>query len=187
MEKAYYKVYDKEFAQGLVSEWRLKREKVDAVEEEIKKEYGADGIFCSGDRIIAFGFKLKSPSAAIPGKRGFTSTRFREKSETFAVYRPNLRFKEGKEFDKKARHRNQLAEEIPQFSEFIVKKFGLPRFIVGRHEGSKTGTALFHSVAGVAKGILVVVIPFSADNPLPDVPQEFERIKKSEYVALTEE
>ncbi|MCP3017468.1 hypothetical protein [Cupriavidus basilensis] len=138
---------------------------------KVEKDYGADGLMLGRD---------SQPYALLflegrPAPEGTKETgRHTEKGECYVEYRPMKNRKAGK----------QLAADLLAVGGFNGSDFILRRFDAGAHIPS--GRSLAVSTAGIVDGVVVVQVPESAAEPFTP-PACFREIKKSEYVALTEE
>lgn len=110
--------------------------------------------------------------------------RHSEDGKKFWVYRPDGRTTIGKQALGTFR---ELATF--NFSEFACSEFGVAHSVIGAHAASRSGMAMYSSAAGYMQKTLVFYIPFGDDKPASDpvIPADLREIKKSEYIALTEE
>jgi hypothetical protein len=150
----------------------------------LAREYGADGCMernSLGDHSLhGFGFVVESGSA--PVEREGLKFKGRERHDAedleWHCYVPDRRRAAGKKIAKR------LAEfETFNFSGWVTGELGLRRTM-----GMETerGFSIVTSSAGIAKGKLILRIPVGKDDPV-DCPPGFRQIKKSEFIALTEE
>ena len=105
----------------------------------------------------------------------------------FWIYKPDRRTTIGKNL---LTQMAVLAEF--NFSDFACAKFGVAHSIIGSSARSNSGLAMYHSVAGYISDRLVFKIPFGGDQDgglkiNVDIPADFREIKKSEFIAITEE
>lgn len=107
-----------------------------------------------------------------------------EAGKKFWVYRPDGRSGIGKRA--LAAFRELAAFN---FSAFACKEFGVEHSVIGYHEHSRSGMAMYSSAAGYVQKTLVFCIPFCGDKPVRNVaiPKDLREIKHSEYIAMTEE
>ena len=73
-------------------------------------------------------------------------------------------------------------------SKFILDKLNLHRMVAGTSQSSRTGSALYYSVAGIVSGKILVSIPGSKESehgrePFPEVPAWLREVKESEWLA----
>ena len=106
----------------------------------------------------------------------------REGDAKYHVHRPSLTSKAGKTLSQKL----HLVGPEPNFSDAAAQEFGVDRMVAGSHPNSRTGMAVYFAVAGVIKDQLCIKVPVNDSEPL-DAPPEFRELKKSEWIALTEE
>jgi uncharacterized protein DUF5420 len=119
-------------------------------------------------------------------KPGFCEPEKRiEEGETFYIHKPNKASNIGKDLAA------TLANVKPfSFSEFACKAFGVSHHTVGSCAGSRTGQAMYLSVAGYYAPHLVFGIPFGGEGNQGkevEIPADLREIKKSEFIAITEE
>lgn len=179
VKRAYFKL-GVGLSEDLYKVWKRTRKEVDQLADMIRNEYGADALFESYPGKIS-GFCLNGHGN--PEKRGFTKVDRIFSGQKFTVYTPNRRFREGKRFSQLCRKHAKLVEESPDFNVFAAKKLKMERMLVGLRRGQN---CLFRDSIGYVKECVVGSIPYDEKHPLPD---NFEliQIKKSEYIALTEE
>lgn len=106
-------------------------------------------------------------------------------NKTTYTYTPNRRYKEGKLLASRLQTITEVFRENPDFSTWFLHKFRLEHSVIYSYHG-----IIRHAVAGISKGQIVFKIPVEfeeANNVPPDVPENFKQIKKSEFIALTEE
>jgi hypothetical protein len=106
------------------------------------------------------------------------------KGERYAVYAPDKRYKAGKDIRK-----DLLAVGHFSFSAFVMGQFGVGRECFGTVNGR---FVLAHSVCGLHGGTPVLQIPFGGDrdnhrDEAWEKPPFLREIKKSEFIAITEE
>jgi hypothetical protein len=169
MDHKYY-VGEGPEAKSLIAETGGAIQKFHSECQEVADEYGAEGCFTVGRCVIGLMFKEKS-------ENDFLS--LFEQNEDGYCYKPRRNFKAGKELQ------NRLdAIQTVRPSEFIVNKLGVSRMSAGKHLGSRTGMAMYHSVAGYNHGVLVVKIPAGeGGDPMPTVPEWLREVKESEFLA----
>lgn len=133
----------------------------------------------------------------IPERRGIkgdiTYIECSDKKESgwYFSYEPDRRYKEGKQLAKEIDELNEKLKSFPKFSTWIINELkAYSEAQEASREPRSLGThRIFHSRAGVAKEKLVVCMPYNEEDEddLPKLPDHFHEIKKSEFVALTEE
>lgn len=149
------------------------------------EEIGAAGLMQRG-KSAPYAVVFDSPTA--DEKPGFLSpSRVHDEGKAMYSYRPDRRTTTGKELAKRL-------DDLPDFdfSNFVVKAFGVSRSAIGANAESRTGQAMYVSVAGFIGKTLIFKIPFggySGNNGKDgvDIPADLREIKFSEFIALTEE
>lgn len=171
--------------QGILEE----RKRHFAARDALKEEYGADAVFVRNDcYVVALGFKEK------PDIRGL---RFGVHSDGYHVAYPNLRFQAGKELQRKL---YAASMRMPKFckhpSDIICRFFDAARWVPVSDGNSRSGMAMAVSVATTIDGWTraVLSIPVKEEGAtngdefgILANSDELTEIKKSEFVALTEE
>lgn len=105
---------------------------------------------------------------------------FYEDSERFYYLEPKLNFKRGKEFQAWLDKINSLM--IPSFSEYVVEQ------TLGGQPCIVWGMKMHYAVAGYIKDHVTLSVPTTEQRPVKFIGDlKFEPIKKSEYIAITEE
>jgi hypothetical protein len=191
MEIIYFKA-DAETSNALFEEWKLTQEPIKKLVGDILEEYGADSLYTNSEFLWGLAFKAPKPEEGkfkpeIKQRDGFRGEAQERDGQWYVIYRADKRRKQGKQFAKRQEAYNSLMKKNPCFSDFVVEKLGIQRMVVGEHAASRTGVALYYSVAGMAKGIVVVKVPVDQEHSAPKIPAGYTEIKKSEFVALTEE
>jgi hypothetical protein len=110
-----------------------------------------------------------------------------EGGQRYHVCRPDKRTKVGKEIYDALR-----ALPVFSFSDYACKEFGVKHSTIGGSGASRSGMAMFHSVAGYMKKKLVFSIPFGGDQgggKVIDVkiPPEFREITAGQFIDITGE
>lgn len=108
-----------------------------------------------------------------------------EDGKRFWIHRPDKRTTIGKAALKALAKLSTF-----DFSDYACKAFGVSYSVIGWHRESRSGMAMYSSAAGFMKGVMVFCIPFGDDgnhHSPPVIPEDLREIKKSEYIALTEE
>jgi hypothetical protein len=110
-----------------------------------------------------------------------------EGSNRYYTCRPDKRTRLGKEI-----HDALRALPVFSFSDYACKEFGVQHSTIGGSDASRSGMAMYHSVAGYMKKKLVFSIPFGGDQgggKVIDVkiPQEFREITAGQFIDITGE
>lgn len=155
-----------------------RRETANNARDVVQREYEADGLMLrsrSGD-VTGLAFKERQQRPYLKGE---------EKIEGGFGYYPRLNCKQGKELAAK------LAAPELKFnaSDYILGTLKLHRMCAGPHAASRTGMALYYSVAGYIENKVLVSIPGSKEedpmrgDKMPDVPAWLRTVKESEWLA----
>ena len=165
-------------AEALIAEVKERREAVNNARDTVQKEYGADGLMLHGrgGKVCGLAFIEKQSKPYLKGEVSL--------EKGFGYY-PKLNCKQGKELASRLK-----APEL-QFNtnDYILSKLKLHRMCAGSHSASRTGMALYYSVAGYSGNKILVSIPGQKDidirhgDPMPDVPTWFRAVKESEWLA----
>jgi hypothetical protein len=148
----------------------------------LAKKYGALGTFGRG---TSAPFALAWDDGLLPDPNpGFLAPeRHRQGSDVYLVCRPDKRTTVGK----------AIADELGalplfNFSDYACQQFDVQYSTIGAHADSRSGLAMYKSGAGYVGQQLVFMIPSGGDrDSAPVIPPAFREIKRSEYIALTEE
>lgn len=177
MVQHHYYIGEGPEADALIAELKSREDKARKARMNILKEYGADALVMSvwkRGNPAGLGFKEKQNLPFLKG-----GTRY---DEGFAYY-PKRSTKAGKELAVKL----EAPELEFEASDYIIKTLKLHRMEAGRHSGSHTGMALYHSVAGYCDGKLLVKIPAgksgSVLDPMLEIPAWLRPCKESEFLA----
>lgn len=179
MEKHYY-IGEGPQAEELISETREREDIARKARKALMAEYEADGLVLSvwGEGEVT-GLAFDKPTNR-PYLKGETEL---SNGKGYGYY-PKLNTKEGKRLAQKFE-----AEELTfSMSKFILDKLRLHRMVSGPGSPSRTGYILYHSVAGIISGKVLVSIPGSKENghgktPFPEVPAWLREVKESEWLA----
>ena len=182
MEIIYFKSSEEKGSE-LLGEWNATQEENIAFRKKITEKWGSDGICADGQSMLGL-FKHGGGHKDIKGLKRTEKGRC---PEDYTLYEPDRRCKAGKELQSDIMEYGRIYRKAPKFSSFILKKFNFYRMVRGEHRPSTTGLALYFSVAGYVKGVCVIKLPCDKGKSVPDAPEGFEQIKKSEFIALTEE
>jgi len=162
-------------------------EKVNAGREKraaFMEKHGADGLFEYRHQ-PPYGLCFKADKCDGGKKPGFWSPkRLIQDGTAYYEYKFNKSSRIGKELIAEAKGLG-----IFDFSSFAVSKFACSRNCIVKDPGSRTGLSIYRTVAGLAKGKLVFKIPDDGKGGVVAnlFPPEFRELKKSEFIALTEE
>lgn len=146
----------------------------------LAKKYGADQLVKYNDgRVVGLAFKSEESEPAT--RDGLTFKNAQEGDGcTWHTYRPNRKTKLGKQIQA-----DMEAIKAYRGSDDIVSHYDAWRHCVVPHAG-RTGMAMAVSVGGIVKGKVVLSVPVNDSEPF-DPPKGLREIKKSEWIALTEE
>jgi len=179
LDTAYFCV-DRDLSDNYFAEWQDFRVKLSNFEDSIASSYKANALYKKGDVLIGYGVQNVD---RISDRRGFNCKEISEGKNICLVYTPDARYREGKKFKELMNEHQTLVSRYPVFSIWFCNKFNLHRCIAFKNK-------LHTSVSGFVKKQIVCLIPFDMDpmseNALPKIPSFLKRIKKSEYIALTE-
>lgn len=179
MEKHFY-IGEGPEAEALIAETLERKNVALEARKALIAEYETDGLVLSawGDgKVTGLAFDKPTSRPYLKGK-----TRLSD-GESYGYY-PKLSTKEGKRLAQKLE-----AEELTfSLSKFILDKLRLRRMVAGPGGTSPTGYILYHSVAGIVSGKVLVSIPGSKENkqgrdPFPNVPEWLREVKESEWLA----
>ena len=175
--KFHYYIGEGPEADALLTDVRQKRETAHAARTKLMEDYGADALILSSwsrGKPVGLGFRQEQ---SVPYLKGGN----RRYEAGFAYY-PKMSTKAGKELSAKL--------DAPELEfdacDYILERLKLSRMVAGRHSGSRTGMAMYHSTAGYCFGKMLVKIPSGnsdSDDPMPDVPDWFREVKESEWLA----
>ena len=163
-------------AEALIAEVKeLRKAKNEAI-ANVQREYGSDALLARGAKVFGLVFIERQD-------RPYLKNEIRLESG-FGYY-PKLNCKQGKELAAKLK-----APEL-QFdtSDYILDTLKLHRMYAGTHAASKTGMAMYLSVADYAGDKILVSIPGKKNEgaltgaPWPEVPTWFREVKESEWLA----
>ena len=179
MEKHFY-IGEGPEAEALIAETLERKNVALEARKALIAEYETDGLVLSrwGDG------KVTGLSFAKPTSRPYLKGKTRLSDGEHYGYYPKLSTKEGKRLAQKLE-----AEELTfSLSKFILDKLRLRRIVAEDSSASRTGCALYYSVAGIISGKILVSIPGSKKNeyggdPFPEVPEWLREVKESEWLA----
>lgn len=174
MEYRYY-IGEGQEADVLLTDVRQRSETAQAARTKLMEDYGADALILSWKgKPVGLGFRQEQ---RIPYLKGGG----RRYEDGFAYY-PKMNTKAGKELSAKL----DAPELEFSASGYILKLLKLSCMVVGRHSGSRTGIAMYHSTAGYCGDKLLVKIPDGNDPdeyPMPEIPSWMREVKESEWLA----
>lgn len=180
MEKHFY-IGEGPQAKELIAE-TLERENIAReARKALIAEYKTDGLILSGwgdGKVVGLAFDKPTSRPYLKGETRLSN------GEGYGYY-PKLSTKEGK------RLANRLEAEELTFnqSKFILDRLHLCRMVAGASSASRTGCALYYSVAGIISGKILVSIPGGKEreggkDPFPEVPVWLREVKESEWLAV---
>lgn len=180
-----YFVAEGEKAERVIKEGLEKRKAISAQRSVFVEKYGADGT-SEYSYQAPHGLAFNANKCDGADKPGFLKP-VRKTQDGVAYYEYR--------FDKRTKVGKALIEESAglaffDFSMFAVREFDVRRVLIGSSSRSRTGSAMYQSVAGICKGKLVFKIPEGGEERNEQqhpIPAEFRELKKSEFIALTEE
>jgi len=150
------------------------------------KKYEADCLW-GGSRYAphAIGWIWERPEgdfrAKPPMRENFLKPDVERSGEVrYACYKPDQRYKGGKAIKVELKEVGSFS-----YSEYVAKATGVDRMVFGNLDGRQV---MCQTSAGRYKDMLVFRIPVGGDHGKDFIPPEgFREIKKSEFVAITEE
>lgn len=179
-DKRRYFVADDADAEQLKEAILAKMNAQRAQHRALAEKYGADEVVKHNDgRVVGLAFKSTEDEPAQRDGLTFHSTQDGE-GFVWHTYKPNLRSKLGKQIDATM---GAISGYRP--SDTIVSHYDAWRHAVVPH-ACRTGMAMAVSVGGIAKGKVVLCVPVNEEEPF-DPPASLRELKKSEWIALTEE
>lgn len=180
MEKHFY-IGEGPEAEELIAETLARGNVVSEARKALITEYEADGLILSrwnNGKVAGLAFEK-------PTSRPYLKGETRTLGHEGYGYYPKLNTKEGK------RLASRLSSEELTFSmsKFILDKLHLHRLVTGPSHVSRTGCALYYSVAGIVSGKVLVSIPGGkeregGEDPFPEVPAWLREVKESEWLAV---
>jgi len=180
-----YFVAEGDKAEHVMKEGLEKVNAVRALRAAFLKKHGADGTWEHRHQ-APYGLVFNADKCDGSAKTGYLKPeRHSQDGTTYYTYRFDKRTKAGKALIEEAKPMATF-----DFSTFAVKEFGVYRSLIGSCAESRTGMAMYISAAGISKDKLVFSIPEGGEErqeQLRPIPPEFRELKKSEFIALTEE
>lgn len=148
--------------------------------KDLMAKYGADCLW-GGRRSapggIGFLWTEKTPP---PMKENFLKPHIERSGDNrYAVYYPDQRYKGGKTIKKDLASVGGF-----NFSDYVVKCLGVDRSVFGILDGRQV---MASSTAGLYGETLIIQIPVGGDHGEFECPEFLRKIKKSEFIAITEE
>lgn len=151
-------------------------------QNELAAKYGADQVFQWNDgRVAGLVFAGGEDAPAVPEGLALDQRQANPNGGFWYLFKPAKRGKAGK----------AIAADLATIKGFrgsdeIVQHFKAYRGQVVGSAASRTGMAYAVSVAGIIKDTIVLSVPDVEGEPF-DPPACLREIKKSEYIAITEE
>lgn len=179
MEKHFY-IGEGPEAEALISEALARENVARKARKALIAEYETDGLILSvwnDGKVTGLAFEKPTIRPYLKGETRLSN------GEGYGYY-PKLSTKEGKRLAQKLE-----AEELTfSMSKLILDKLGLHRMVAGPSQSSRTGSALYYSVAGIVSGKILVSIPGSKESghgqdQFPKVPAWLREVKESEWLA----
>ena len=180
MEKHFY-IGEGPEAEALISEALARENVARKARKALIAEYETDGLILSvwnDGKVTGLAFEKPTIRPYLKGETRLSN------GEGYGYY-PKLSTKEGKRLAQKLE-----AEELTfSMSKLILDKLRLHRMVAGPSQSSRTGSALYYSVAGIVSGKILVSIPGSKESghgrdPFPKVPAWLREVKESEWLAV---
>ena len=179
MNRRYFKM-DKDNSAELELRYDdLRKPRQDAC-NALAAKYGADGVLITDgsqlfpSRIMGLMFEVRPEN-----QDGLKFEMVEVRGHTKWKASPDRRYKAGKALAADIRAAEKVAG-AETFSRWAVEETGMA------NEGHTDGK-IHLSVAGMAKGCLVVSVPSPEGGSFPEIDPRLTEIKKSEFIALTEE
>ena len=155
--------------------------------QSIRDEFGASGLW--GREGCAPFALLYEGEGADQQKAGFLRPEktWLDGNVEAWIHKPDRRLKVGKAAAEKL-----SSVKAFRFSDYICKSLKVENMVPGVHAGGRAGWALYSSAAGMYNNRIVVKIPFGNNlsgggRSDPVIPDFLREIKKSEFIALSEE
>jgi hypothetical protein len=182
--KRKYYVGEEETSKQEIQAWRDAQKPYRDAMKGLKAKYGNENVWVSRS---SFGETVKGLlfGERPEDKKGWKIMRIPTDDGPRHLVEPDRRYKVGKELAEDMRQVNKLAGENAAFSTWFISRNKL--------DFSKlSGRAMHVSAAGFLENKVIVTIPapdsgLSGDEQYPDIPAWLHEIKKSEFIALTEE
>lgn len=180
-----YFVAEGDKAERVIKEGLEKVNAVRALRAAFLDKHGADGTWELRHQ-APYGLVFDAAKCDGAAKPGYLKPeRHVQDGTTYYAYR----------FDKRTNAGKALIEESKglatfDFSAFAVAEFGINRSLIGYCAESRTRMAMYFSRSGIHKEKLLFTIPEGGEErqeQQPPIPAEFRELKKSEFIALTEE
>ena len=174
----HYYIGEGSEAAKLITETMDRQRQTNEARKTVQEEYKADGLLSSRSRDGGVAGLCFNEKQTLPFLKGEI------RLEDGYGYFPKLNCKAGKEL----RTKLTAPEMTFSASDHIIQALGVARMVAGAHSGSRTGLALYQSVAGIVDGKLLVKIPGSAEedshgDKMPQVPSWLREVKESEWLA----
>lgn len=178
-----YFVMDKEKSAQFMERFdQLKKPFNDAL-KALVDEHGANDCWVSrssfsGDRVIGLVYNTEPNEA-----KWLKVEKQRHEGKHLYVVTPNRRYKEGKHLARQLEEVNSMRGRTSNFSVWACQDLEMQCERI-------TDRCMHHSVAGFVKGQVVVSVPVpyeGDEDKFPAVHADLVEVKKSEFIALTEE
>lgn len=176
-----YFVMSKEKSSAFMAEFKQEKAPRQEAYKHLMEKHKADTLMVSrsefsGERVTALAFNDEPKP-----RRGCKVEKIVINGEWCWQVTPNRRFKEGKELDRDIAAANNV-EAASLFSPWAIEQLKMGALVF-------SSGAMHHAVAGYVKDQVVVSVP--VPNPekeeFPEIHPDLVEIKKSQFVALTEE
>lgn len=166
---SHYYIGEGQEAEALIADVQARLKAAGEARAALMKEYGTDALITRGrsEKVVGLAFKKRV-------SRPFLKGEFRL-AEGFGYY-PRHNCKAGKELAAK------FAVPAVRFSvsDYPIENLNGHRTCVGSCIGSRTGLAIYSSVAGFAFGKVLIKIP---GDPMTGIPDWLREVKESEWLA----
>lgn len=171
MEFLYY-IGEGPEADTLIAEAKAKLSERNEARHQLCTEYGAQGVVGNRSNVSGLVFEEKQDAPHL---------KLTKQANGYFWYAPRRNSKTGKTLAAKLGAKD-LSFDV---SDHIVGTLGLHRMVVGKHQGSRTGMAMYLSVAGFSGKKIIVKVPADTDDgdPIPTVPAWLRTVKESEFLA----
>lgn len=158
----------KELAERVLQIQKAHRDKI----HKLQEDYKAAAVMTNN--LKPTGLVLDKDFAPVPGCR---AEKYWHEGKEYKLYTPLLNRKLGKDLAKRFK-------DIGTFSgsDIILKHYKAVNYVLGDDH------SMWVSTAGIINNVMILQVPVDSQNPFDPAPESgLREIKKSEYVALTEE
>lgn len=175
-------------AKTLMTQWEATQIKAQQLIKALIEEFAADGLYREGAKIVGLSYN-SAPNELKVAPEGLAASSFFDDERHVTVHKPKRQFKTGKALQVKLDAINDEMQQNPSFSKFVIKALALNHEVMGASKAHPGRTMITRSSAGVAKEQLVVLVPDGGESEttFPTIPSTLKEIKRSEFIALTEE